>query len=368
MSKLPGSTPLALRVDRDLPVSIHGQLVGQIEYGVSSGRLPPGSRLPSVRELAERLEVSPVTVSNVFRTLRERELIETVPGSGTFVARAHPAGAAADRPLPALHRAVDELLRLADRLGVSREELSGLLTLRLAQDVPLVAPLDVRFVGIFGAATRDYGRDVADRLGATCSVDTIVFDALDDEALASLREADLLLTFLHRRKNLERLLPDGPPIGAVRFIPSTRVRTQLAALSPFVRLGLISALPEFLPTFLEGVRGFAQHVAHVRGTVRDADDVDAVVADSDVVIYATGAESVTARLPPFMETFEYRHVPDPVWIEDEIAPIVRSLLASGVGSREAAVPPETQEARDPPEAPLTTTVPTTPTFQGSDKE
>jgi len=335
MSSSRPSAPLPLRVDRDLPVSIHGQLVGQIEYGVSSGRLPPGSRLPSVRELAERLELSPVTVSNVFRTLRERELIETVPGSGTFVARAHRAGEVAVRPLPTLHRAVDELLRLADRIGVTRDELSGLLTLRLAQDAPQRAPLDVRFVGIFDAATRDYGRDVAERLGATCSVDTIVFDALDDEALASLREADLLLTFLHRRKDLERLIPDGPVIGAVRFIPSTRVRTQLAALSPFVRLGLISSLPEFLPTFLEGVRGFAQHVARVRGTVGDADDVDALVADSDVVIYATGAESVTGRLPPFMESFEYRHVPDPVWIEDEIAPIVRSLLASGAGSFEA---------------------------------
>jgi len=365
MSKLAGSTPLALRVDRDLPVSIHGQLVGQIEYGVSSGRLPPGSRLPSVRELAERLEVSPVTVSNVFRTLRERELIETVPGSGTFVARAHPTEAAADRPLPTLHRAVDELLRLADRLGVSRDELSGLLTLRLAQDVPPVAPLDVRFVGIFEAATRDYGRDVAERLGATCTVETVVFDALDEGALASLREADLLLTFLHRRKDLERLLPDGPPIGAVRFIPSTRVRTQLAALSPFARLGLISSFPEFLPTFLEGVRGFAQHVAHVRGTVRDADDVDAVVADSDVVIYATGAESVTGRLPPFMETLEYRHVPDPVWIEDEIAPIVRSLLASGAASpvsRETAEPPRTFET------PTASPVSATSTFPRPTKE
>lgn len=337
------STPLALRVDRDLPVSIHGQLVGQIEYGVSSGRLPPGSRLPSVRELAERLEVSPVTVSNVFRTLRERELVETIPGNGTFVARAHAAGSAVDRPLPTLHRAVDELMRLADRLGVSRDELSGLLTLRLAQDVPPVAPLDVRFVGIFGAATRDYGRDVAKWLGTICTVDTVVFDALDEGALASLRDADLLLTFLHRRKDLERLIPDGPPIGAVRFIPSTRVRTQLAALSPFARLGLISSFPEFLPTFLDGVRGFAHHVAHVRGTVQGADDVDAVVADSDVVIYATGTESVTARLPPFMETFEYRHVPDPVWIEDEIAPIVRSLLASGAAAPESptasTVPP-----------------------------
>lgn len=327
MAKARGSTSLALHVDRDLPVSIHAQLVGQIEYGVSSGHLPPGSQLPSVRDLAERLEISPVTVSNVFRTLRERELIETAPGRGTFVARAHGERRVADRRLATVHRAVDDLLRLAARLGVPKDELAGLVTLRLAHQAPPTEPLDVRFVGIFETATRDYGRDIAERLAPSCSVSTVIFDALDDAGVADLRTADLLLTFPHRRKDLDRLVPDGPPIGSVRFIPSTRVRTQLAALSPFVHLGLVSAFPEFLPTFLEGVRGFAQHVPNVRGTVRDADDLDAVLEASDVVIYATGAERIAERLSPLVPSFEYRHVPDPAWIEEEIAPLVHAVLA-----------------------------------------
>ena len=319
--------PLPLRVDRALPVSIHAQLVGQIEYGVSSGKLPPGSQLPSVRELAERLELSPVTVSNVFRTLRERDLIETVPGRGTFVARRLARRGGRGHALATVHRAVDHLLRLADRVGVPRDELSGLLTARLAQDGPIASPLDVRFVGIFEDATRDYARSVARQLTPSCTVTCTLFSALDDGGLADLREADLALTFPHRRKDLEQLLADGPPIAVVRFLPSARVRGELAALSPFVRLGVVSSFPEFLPTFLEGVRGFAQHVPEVRGTVLGAPDLDEVLRQSDMIVYATGAEDVLERIAPDVPALEYRHEPDPVWLENEIVPRVHALLA-----------------------------------------
>lgn len=313
-----------LRIDRDLPVSIHAQLVGQIEYGVATGSLPPGSKLPSVRELAERLELSPVTVSNAFRTLRERELIDSVPGRGTFVADT-PGERHAGNALAALHRAVDDVVRLADRSGVSRDELAGLFSVRL-RHAATGRPLDVRFVGIYEDATRAYGRGLAERLGRGCTVATMVFGDLDDRRLDQLAGADLVLTFPYRRSELEGLLPGGPRVASLRFIPSHRVRAELAALSPFARVGVVSTLPAFLPTFLDGVRSYARHVSDVRGTVLDAVDLDALIATSDVIVYATGASAVTERLPPGIAAFEYRHEPDPVWIETEILPLVQSLV------------------------------------------
>ncbi|MDZ7801919.1 MAG: GntR family transcriptional regulator [Trueperaceae bacterium] len=326
---MPRPPPLFLTLDRELPVSIHAQLVGQIEYGVSSGRLPPGSQLPSVRELAEQLAVSPVTVSHVFRTLRERDLIETVPGRGTFVATKLDRPGTASSHLPALHRAVDDLIRVADGRGVSRDELAGMVSLRLRQDTPPpAAALRVRFVGIYAEATWDYARDVQRALGPNCRVDAVLFDELQGErgaATQPLQGADLLLTFPHRRADLERLVGERPPIGVVRFIPSARVRTRLAELSPFTRVGLVSAVPEFLPTFLKGVRGFAQHVREIHGTVQGADDLDALLQASDLVIYATGTEEAARHLPPQVPSFEYRHVPDPVWLDEHVAPLVATL-------------------------------------------
>ncbi|WP_066587599.1 MULTISPECIES: aminotransferase-like domain-containing protein [Corynebacterium] len=49
----------------------------------------PGTRLPSTRTLARDHRVGPVTVQEALRTLGAEGLIETRPGSGTFVANAH---------------------------------------------------------------------------------------------------------------------------------------------------------------------------------------------------------------------------------------------------------------------------------------
>ena len=48
------------------------------------GSLPPGSRLPSYRELQRRYRLSPATVQRVLAELSRRGLLVTRPGSGTF--------------------------------------------------------------------------------------------------------------------------------------------------------------------------------------------------------------------------------------------------------------------------------------------
>ncbi|MEW9552584.1 PLP-dependent aminotransferase family protein [Nonomuraea sp. NPDC050783] len=53
-------------------------------------RLPPGSRLPTSRELARRHKVGPVTVTKVFAQLAAEGLVTTQPGSGSYVAPRRP--------------------------------------------------------------------------------------------------------------------------------------------------------------------------------------------------------------------------------------------------------------------------------------
>jgi hypothetical protein len=97
---------------------------------------------------------------------------------------------------------------------------------------------------------------------------------------------------------------------------------------------VVSTLPAFLPTFLDGVRSYARHVADVRGTLVDAVDLDALIATSDVIVYATGADAVEERLPAGVTAFEYRHEPDPVWIETRIVPVVQSLALAAAPAAE----------------------------------
>src|SRR5882724_3617490 len=53
---------------------------------VTAGRLPAGARLPTVRDVARELGVSPTTVSEAWQSLARAGAIQTRGRSGTFVA------------------------------------------------------------------------------------------------------------------------------------------------------------------------------------------------------------------------------------------------------------------------------------------
>jgi GntR family transcriptional regulator len=73
----------------------------QIEEGlrrlVASGALPPGSTVPSVREMAADLRVNPATVAKAYQRLADAGIFAVRRGEGTFVAAAPPPVARAER-------------------------------------------------------------------------------------------------------------------------------------------------------------------------------------------------------------------------------------------------------------------------------
>ncbi len=74
-----------LWLSREHTVSIREQLSAQLLLGIVSGRLAPGERLPSVRDLARRLGVHANTVSAAYRDLATRGWVKERRGSGVYV-------------------------------------------------------------------------------------------------------------------------------------------------------------------------------------------------------------------------------------------------------------------------------------------
>jgi GntR family transcriptional repressor for pyruvate dehydrogenase complex len=67
------------------PTRVSDNAVDQILNLIAEGRLQPGDRLPSERELVRQLEVSRTSVREALRALEARGIIEVRPGSGSFV-------------------------------------------------------------------------------------------------------------------------------------------------------------------------------------------------------------------------------------------------------------------------------------------
>ena len=77
---------LQLRIDDRSDTVIYEQIVNQIREAVAVGRLRPGARLPSVRQLADDLGIAPGTVARAYSQLEESGVIVTDGARGTFIA------------------------------------------------------------------------------------------------------------------------------------------------------------------------------------------------------------------------------------------------------------------------------------------
>ncbi len=75
------------RLDRGSGVATYLQLVHQVKHALRLGALRPGDRLPTAKEVVDKLAINPNTVLKAYRELEREGLVAGKPGLGTFVQR-----------------------------------------------------------------------------------------------------------------------------------------------------------------------------------------------------------------------------------------------------------------------------------------
>ena len=109
-----------LALSREEPLSIHVQVSEQFRHQIEDGTLPPGSRLPPVRELASELGINYNTVRFIYAELERDGYIVSEQGRGTFVAHRPPRMQGSSSQI--VREMVDEALARAIMGGISAAE------------------------------------------------------------------------------------------------------------------------------------------------------------------------------------------------------------------------------------------------------
>ena len=153
------------------------------------------------------------------------------------------------------------------------------------------------------------------------------------------RDADLVLTFVHREAELRALVPDAT-ILALRFIPSVRTRQSLA-LS--IRAAALPPSPISRITSPSCGRacGSSRRTCPTSPYLVLGAGPRKIIARCDVVVYASGADHVASLAGPSKHCFEYRHAPDPGVLETLLPPALADLrrgkLAEDCGPARTAI-------------------------------
>ena len=173
------------------PEKLSSSVVRQIEELILRGILRPGERLPSERELSERLGVSRPSLRDAIADLSDRGLLTSRASSGVFVAEV--LGSAFSPALTQLFASHDEAV--FDYLGF-RRDMEGLAAERAAR---FGSDTDLKVIGAIFAKMEDAHkkRDPSDEA------------ELDAQFHMSIIEASHNVIMLHMMRSMFELLRTG---------------------------------------------------------------------------------------------------------------------------------------------------------------
>jgi 2-aminoadipate transaminase len=163
---------MLIELNRNSAQPLYVQLAQDIQRRIRSGALPPGARLPTVRELAQQLGVTRLTIHSAYSELQAGGWVEATVGRGTFVAAqtATPSALAQPNRELSAHSLLNDMLRMA--------QLPGLRSLAMADPAPDLYPtrefksaLDEALQG--GAAVLSYATSQGDPLLRTVLADNL---------------------------------------------------------------------------------------------------------------------------------------------------------------------------------------------------
>lgn len=107
---------------------IFAQIKEQIKSQILSGRLREGELLPSIRQLAQHLNISVITTKRAYEELEKEGLVVSVAGKGTFVMENNKEVIRGVK-----YRGLEDRIRAvvseSKALGLSRDEVIDLFTL-----------------------------------------------------------------------------------------------------------------------------------------------------------------------------------------------------------------------------------------------
>jgi GntR family transcriptional regulator len=105
-------------------VPIYRQLLDQVRRMVSSGQLPPGSALPSIRDLALLHAVNPMTISKAYSLLEAEGILERNRGKPMTVASQSSSRPALAKRLQHIDPLLKELVLATRQLQITESDLA----------------------------------------------------------------------------------------------------------------------------------------------------------------------------------------------------------------------------------------------------
>jgi DNA-binding transcriptional regulator YhcF (GntR family) len=331
-----------IRIDRGSEVPRYLQLQSELEYFIVTGAVQPGSRLPSIRELAQETKLSTMTVLKAYERLQQKGLVRVEPGAGIFAADGHRGGD------PELERDMVDIVRRALARGLTLDVIYRALSLGIAQATagqarPAVALVGPRRGGLHERAQR-LQADLAEVEARVVPVELEALQTDRDGVLHAIGGVSVVATLLFDIAVVRSLLePAGHPVEPLLGRVREDVRDRVSALPPDTRLIIVASSREFLSGMMVAVEEFRALTREPTCvSVEDMTAVRRALTAADAVVYGSLARAdLEDVLPDGIPAIELLYDVDP----QSVARLRTLLRAKGPSGNSTSLSWRAMDAR-----------------------
>jgi DNA-binding transcriptional regulator YhcF (GntR family) len=278
-------------------LALSEEIESAIVFRIRRGDYPPGSALPSVRELAREFGVNKNTVARAYRHLARAGYVEARRGKGIYVCSA-PAGEQSDGlgELMALEKRFARLVWQARLMGLSAEEQRSVFerALRATYTPGLVSIL---FIECNQYDVQTLGRAIEEGIGQPLQR-MILADFLRDVRQAC-RGIDLVVTtFYHLaavNSAIARAEPSLPVVG-VHAPPAVESLLRIARASQGSRVVVVCTEETTLNTLTNQVRTYNPLVSCMPFLLGRDGGLEELLAGADYVVDTNTAHEAVAAV------------------------------------------------------------------------
>jgi len=276
---------LHITIDENNNTPIYKQIAGAIMKDIASGKLPAGFQLPTVRQLAEEMDISKGTIKHAYESLKHMGAIEMTQGRGCFVLGKEDTQSRKEQAMTAIDNMLEEL----EGLGFTPKEIEIYLKLKLTgldekYDLVKVAVVDCNPETI---------NLIEKQLEKIEFIRVASFDLNNIGAVAQKlnEDYDLVITTTTHFPEVEAVIKQPGKVYMFAMRPSNDTIINLARLEEDSRVGILSASENFISIVRSGCENLGTWSRNLQGCLLGrAEKTENFIKDKDYIILPKGVE------------------------------------------------------------------------------
>lgn len=233
-----------------LGVPIYLQVKNYIMDRIKTGEFPVGSKIPTERELAQRLSISRNTVSAAYKELLLEGVLEARQGKGTFVRQSSDelsnpsqefSGSRSERVL----KIIDEAIAKAVGLGFTVDQFIALAGIRAKEKAEEVKHIRIAIVDHTSEYISHYITQISQAIKG--SFEGVVLQELLDGTvpIELLHACDVVVTGIENQALVTGLMGGSSKIMVVSIVPNLESVVRLARLPSGTKAGIVASTSGF---------------------------------------------------------------------------------------------------------------------------